>query len=271
MKRAILACAVLAATAAAPAPAGAGASAPPPTEKAGVLTVGLSLPTPGFQIGAVRGTRVLHPKGMEVALAEDIAARLGLKKVRFYNVADFHDVLSPARKPYDLALAEVAITPAHARNVAFSVPYYPANQGVLVRAGLSPRPRGIADLRRLRLCAQTDTIGAKLIRRAIRPTSTPQYSQTPAAVFQQLQAGRCDAAIYDAPLLGGQKAKNPNGYGPIVGQIVTGQQYGIVFEKGSPLRIRVDAVLRKLVRDRTIRKLATRYLTTDIANLPIMR
>lgn len=250
--------------------AGAGASATPPTRRAGVLTVGLNLPTPGFQTGAVRGTRVLHPKGLEVALAQDIAHKLRLSTT-FYNVADFHDILSPARKPYDLALAEVAITPAHARNVAFSVPYYPANQGILVRSGLSPRPASIADLRRLQLCAQTDTIGAQLIRTRIRPTLTPHYSQTPAAVFQQVHLGRCDAVVYDAPLIGGQKAKNPNGYGPIVGQIETDQQYGIVFEKDSPLRTRVNAVVRELVADGTLSTLARRYLTTDIARLPILR
>ena len=186
-----------------------------------MLTVGLSLPMPGFQTGAVRGTNVLHPRGMEVELARDIAAKLGLARVRFYNVADFHDIYSPARKPYDLALAEVVITPARTRNVSFSAPYYAANQGVLLRAGLSARPTTIADLAKLTLCAETDTRGAELIRTVIRPHAFPRYAQTPDALLQLLKVGRCDAAIYDAPLLAGQKAKKPKAYGPIVGQIET--------------------------------------------------
>lgn len=236
-----------------------------------MLTVGLSLPMPGFQTGAVRGTNVLHPHGMEIELARDIAAKLGLARVRFYNVADFHDVYSPAPKPYDLALAEVVITPARTRNVSFSAPYYAANQGVLLRAGLSARPQTIADLRKLRLCAETDTRGAELIRTSIRPHAFPQYAQTPDALLQLLKVRRCDAAIYDAPLLAGQKAKKPRAYGPIVGQIETHQSYGIVFAKGSPLRAPVNAALRELIGDGTVSALARRFLITDVSRLPILQ
>ena len=48
------------------------------------------------------------------------------------------------RQAYDFALAEVTITPARAKAVAFSIPYYNANQGVLIRKGLSPQPKSIA-------------------------------------------------------------------------------------------------------------------------------
>ena len=126
----------------------------------------------------MRGTNVLNPKGMEVEMGQLIAAKLGLKTVKFYNVSNFSNIYSSAPKPYDFALAEVTITPARAKAVAFSVPYYNANQGVLIRKGLSPVPTSIADLRNLVLCAQTGTTGADFIKSKIRPTKTALFPST---------------------------------------------------------------------------------------------
>jgi polar amino acid transport system substrate-binding protein len=271
MKRVFLAIAALAATAAVAVPAVASSTAAPPTKTAGVLTVGLSLPSPGFQTGTVRGTNVLNPKGMEVEMAMDIAKKLGIKTVKFYNVSNFSNIYSPAPKPYDFALAEVTITPARAKAVAFSVPYYNANQGVLIRKGLSPVPTSIADLKNLVLCAQTGTTGADYIKTKIRPTKAALYPSTTTIMYQQVQSGRCDASVYDAPILGGQKATDPSAYGPIVGQIKTGEQYGIVFEKGSKLLPLVNTILKGWKTDGTISKLAKKYLTTDVSKLPIFK
>jgi polar amino acid transport system substrate-binding protein len=271
VKRVILACAALAASAVIAAPALASTTADPPVKTAGQLTVGLSLPSPGFQTGTVRGTNVLNPKGMEVEMAQMIAAKLGLKTVKFYNVSNFSNIYNSAPKPYDFALAEVTITPARAKAVAFSVSYYNANQGVLIRKGLSPEPKSIADLKNLVMCAQTGTTGADFIRSKIRPTKTPLFPQLTATMFQQVQSGRCDASVFDAPILGGQKATKPTAYGPIVGQIKTGEQYGIVFEQGSKLLPQVNAILKAWKTDGTISRLAKKYLTTDVSKLPILK
>jgi polar amino acid transport system substrate-binding protein len=271
VKRVILACAALAASAAIAVPAGATQSADPPLKTPGTLVVGLSLPSPGFQTGTVRGTNVTSPKGMEVEMGQLIAKKLGVKTVKFYNVTNFSNIYSPAPKPYDFALAEVTITPARAKAVAFSVPYYNANQGVLIKKGLSPTPKSIADLRNLVLCAQTGTTGADYIKTKIRPTKQALYPSTTTIMYQQVQSGRCDASVYDAPILGGQRAQKPTAYGPIVGQIKTGEQYGIVFEKGSKLLPQVNAILKGWQADGTISRLAKKYLTTDVSKLPIFK
>jgi polar amino acid transport system substrate-binding protein len=271
MKRAFLAMAALAATALAVAPVVSASAAAPPTKTAGVLTVGLDLPSPGFQTGTIRGTNVLNPKGMEVEMAMDIAKKLGIKTVKFYNVTNFSNIYSSAPKPYDFALAEVTITAARAKNVAFSTPYYNANQGVLIRKGLTPEPKSIADLRGLTLCAQSNTTGAAYIASKIRPTKAALYPATTTVMYQQVQSGRCDAAVYDAPILGGQKATDPSAYGPIVGQIKTGEQYGAVFEKGSKLLPQVNTILKGWKTDGTISKLAKKYLTTDVSKLPVFK
>lgn len=272
MKRIILAAAALAASAAIATPALASQTAAPPTKTAGTLTVGLDLPSPGFQVGPYSGTKVTNPKGMEVELSKDIAGKLGLKTVDWFNVTNFSNIYSPAPKPYDFAIAEVTITPARAKNVAFSVPYYNANQGILIRKGLSPQPKSIADLKKLQLCAQIGTTGADYITSKIHPTKAPLLPQVVTTMFQQVESGRCDAAIFDGPILGGQKATKPSAYGPIVGQIETHEQYGIVFEKSqTALRAAVNKALKALIADGTVSKLAKKYLTTDVSKLPIFK
>ena len=51
----------------------------------GALTVGLDMPSPGFEVGAVTGHSVLFARGFEIDLARVIAARLGIPRVAFYQ------------------------------------------------------------------------------------------------------------------------------------------------------------------------------------------
>ena len=53
------------------------AADPPPTLQPGRLTVGLNMPSPGFQVGSVRGHGVVFARGFEIDLANALAARLG--------------------------------------------------------------------------------------------------------------------------------------------------------------------------------------------------
>ena len=55
------------------------------------------------------------------------------------------------------------------------------------------------------------------------------------------QSKQCDVSVYDVPILGAESG-HPTRYGDIVGRIVTHEQYGIVFQKGSKLRAVVNPV-----------------------------
>ncbi len=99
------------------------------------VTVGLAMPAAGFQVGAVRGRTVVLAKGLEIDLARILARRLGIQRVRFLNERFFSTLLTPGAKDWDLALAEISVTPARAERVDFSRPYLTADQGVLLRSG----------------------------------------------------------------------------------------------------------------------------------------
>jgi len=126
----------------------AAASAAPtavPTKKPGVLTVGFDVPAPGFWNGRVTGTTIKNPTGFEAQLAQAIAKYLGLSQVVFIR-APFGGLFSPSSKPYDFAMEEATITAQRAKVVSFSAPYFDANQGVLIRKGLT-KPTSVAALK----------------------------------------------------------------------------------------------------------------------------
>ena len=74
---------ILAAILSALAAAGAGGAAAPPTKQVGTLTVGLAMPSEGFQVGIVKGSEVVYAQGFEIDLARALTARLGLSKTVF--------------------------------------------------------------------------------------------------------------------------------------------------------------------------------------------
>jgi polar amino acid transport system substrate-binding protein len=260
----VLAVSLMAAT------AGAKRTAAPPTLKPDTLIVGLTPPAPGFQVGTIKGTSIVNPKGMEIQLAQAIAKKLGLSKIVWYNQASFPKSYAPGPKPYDLYFGEETITPERSKNVDYSIPYIEADQGVMVRKGLSPMPKSIADLKKITLCAQAGTTGAAYIKAHIKPTKA-LYPSTTSILFQQVQSKQCDATIFDVPILGAEAAQHPGRYGPIVARIVTHEQYGIAFAKGSKLRAVVNPVLKGLIKDGTVGKLQKKWLSANFSELPVWK
>lgn len=261
----VLAVSLLAAT------AGAKSHAAPPTLKPDTLIIGMTPPAPGFEVGTFKGTQVINPKGFEVDLGRDIAKKLGLKNVQWYYLASFPKSYAPGPKPYDMYFGQETITPERSKNVDFSSPYIQADQGVMVRKGLSPLPKSLADLKKLKLCAAAGTTGATYIQVHIKPTKPVLNPSQTSVMFQELQNGQCDAVVYDIPIIGSQRASSPGKFGPIVGRIVTHENYGIVFQKGSKLRPLVSTIVNGFVKDGTIGKLQKKWLAANFAALPVFK
>ena len=249
----------------------AGAAEPPPTKTPGVLTVGLAMPAAGFQVGAVRGRKVVLARGLEIDLARVLARRLGVPQVRFVNERLFSTLLNPGPKDWDLALAEISVTAPRAKRVDFSAPYLSADQGVLVRRSLASSPKSLAALRSLQLCAERATTGAQVLVKTIKPRRKPLLLSDPSSLSYALFTRRCDAIVADAPTLAVLRRQAPDRYGPLVGRIVTREKYAIALEKGSALRPLVDRALRGVIKDGTLESLRRRWLGVDTAKLPALR
>jgi polar amino acid transport system substrate-binding protein len=250
--------------------AGALAASPPETQNPGQLTVGVSLPSEGFQVGVVRGAEVLYAQGLEIDLARALATRLGLVGVVFLQ-SRFDRLFSAGQKPWDIAIAEITITPERRRSVSFSRSYMSVDQGVLVAQTVRPVPKTIAGLKRLQLCALRKSTGAVVAQRRIAPSEPVLLIGNVPTLMLDLQTGRCDAVVYDAPALGTLKSRAPLRYGPFVGVMKTGEKYGIAAPRGSTLLKPVDRALAALIADGTVARLQRKWITVHLEDLPALR
>ncbi len=242
----------------------------PPTKEAGKLIVGFDLPAPAFWNGRATGTTIKNPSGFEYALSLAIAKQLGIKKVEFLR-APFGTILLAGPKKFDFALEETTITVQRAKVIGFSVPYFDANQGVLIRKGI-PKPTKISDLKSLQTCAQSATTGLAWIQHKLRPAKKPLvYSASSTAAFDAVEAGRCDALILDVPIVVSQSNKKPGAYGGVAGQIDTKEGYGAVMEKGSTLKPFVDKAITKLRANGTIDSLTKRWFGYRPSAIPVLK
>jgi polar amino acid transport system substrate-binding protein len=254
-------CAVLAVTAS--------AQTGPPTKEPGKLVVGFDLPAPGFWNGRASGSTIRNPSGFEYSLALAIAKQLkiGPANVQFLR-APFGTILLPGKKTFDFALEETTITAQRATVIGFSTPYFDANQGVLVSKGTTVKK--VSDLKSLQTCAQAATTGLGYIQHKLRPTKKPLvYSASSSAAFDAVEAKRCQALILDVPIVVSQSKKKPGAYGGVVGQIVTGEGYGAVMEKGSALKPSVDKAIKALETNGTLEKLQQKWL--PFTHVPILK
>jgi polar amino acid transport system substrate-binding protein len=260
----------LAVIAAAAALAGGATGAPPPaTVTPGQLTIGVSLPSEGFEVGVAKGSQVVYAQGFDIDLGRALAKRLGLKAA--FVQSPFGRLFSFGAKPWDVAIAQITITDQRRRTAEFTQPYMSVDQGVLAAQTVSPVPRTIADLRPLRICALRKSTGADVANTVVAPTKPVRLLGNVPSLMLDLQTGRCQAVVYDAPTLGTLKARAPARYGPFAGVIKTGEHYGVALPKGSALLDTVDTALGALAADGTLQRLQKKWLTTNLAALPVLR
>ena len=249
--------------------ASAAATAAPPTMKPGTLVVAFGDPAVGFASGTVRGNTVTNPKGYEVDVAKAVAADLGIPKINWIY-SPWNSLFAPGTKKFDVSFQEATITAQRKRTVDFSTSYFDANQGVLL-SKKAPMPHSIADVKKLQTCAQTNTTGLDWIKTKLHPNKAPLAYPATTAAFTAVQIGRCDALILDTPIVASERKANPGKYGPVAGQIITHEQYGAVFQKGSKLVPQFNAAIKKLWSNGTIPKLQKKWFAIDFTKVPVLK
>ncbi len=169
-----------------------------------------------------------------------------------------------------MSVAHVTITAKRARSVDLSRPYFVVNKGVLLATGVAP-PTSLAELRKLRVCAQEATTSMAYVRTKLRPKRKPYGFASPIDALRGVSDGFCQAMIADLEILVGAKRDQPDLYGPVAAQIVTQEHYGAVFPKGSKLREPVSAALQSLSQAGVITRLANRWFGIGWARVPVLR
>jgi polar amino acid transport system substrate-binding protein len=229
------------------------------TRTPGVLTVGTELPNPPF----VLGDDLDHLKGgFEVDMVNDIARRLGVRRVQWVSFP-FTRLVAGDRCPCDFDVNGVSILPDRRQRVDFSSPYFTANQGVLVRKGTAVT--GAADARQLRFGVQEATSGAAYLEKVLRPTRPLRTFGSTTAAFRALRSGQVDAVMSDVPIVVDAAHKYPGLV--VAGQFKTDEQYGAVLAKGSPNTRALSEVIDQLRDEGVLDQLFQKYFPEQV-NIP---
>src|SRR5262249_31762872 len=157
------------------------------------LTVETTLPAPGWWNGT---TPESIKSGYEYCMAAELANMAGLKSVTVKNVS-FDQLVAGHTNDFDLALAEISITPERAKVVDFSVPYFDSNIGVLVKKGADVTESNISSKR---CSASSGPTSVTFLQDQLHCASTKVYPDSP-TLYQGVLSGQSDAAFLDTAIV----------------------------------------------------------------------
>jgi polar amino acid transport system substrate-binding protein len=233
--------------------------------KAGQFTVVVSLPAPIWWNG---DTPESIKDGMEYCFAAEIAWRAGFDKFELVNVG-WDPLVTGQVTDFDLAISEISITDARKKVVDFSIPYFSSDIGVLVRADAPVDEKSIKEKT---VGVQSATTGASFVADGLKiPAAQTQVYPDQGDMFTALAAGQIDAAITDTSIVLAEEVKT-KGQHVVIGQYKTGESYGAIYPKGGANNATLDKIIKSIIDDGTISKLADKYLAAvwgkDPAKVP---
>lgn len=242
-----------------------------PTITEGKLTVGTGLPA--YEPWVV-GDKPESGKGFEAAVAYAVAKKLGFDAEDVVWVrTTFDEAIAPGPKNFDFNLQQYSITDERKKSVDFSSPYYQTTQTVITVAGSkAASAKSVADLKGLVIGAATGTTSFAAIESVIKPTAGAKAFNSNDDAKAALAAGQVDAIVVDLPTALYLTAVELDG-GKIVGQLAgaaSGDEFGLVLDKGSKLTAKVTAAVDALRADGTLQKLADKWLAA-YAGAPVLK
>ncbi|RLG89501.1 MAG: basic amino acid ABC transporter substrate-binding protein [Thermoprotei archaeon] len=228
-------------------------STPPPKK---LLKVGTSPDFPPFEYIDEKGNVV----GFDMDLIRALAKKIGYDDIEIITM-DF-DALIPALKQgkIDVIAAGMTITEKRKEEVDFTIPYWNADQAILVRKASDFRPKSPDELAGRKVGVQTGTTGEYYIvdyeNRTGIDIDIKSYSSFVLAV-QDLVNGRIDAVIVDTPVASMFEKQ----YDVVVSAIIkTGEQYGFAVRKGeTELLNKLNQALDEFMKSAEWSKLVQKY------------
>jgi len=219
--------------------------------KSGTLTVETTLPAQGWWNGT---TPESIKSGYEYCMAAELANMAGLESVTVKNVS-FDQLVAGRTNSYDIALAEITITPERDKVVDFSTSYFDSNIGVLAK-----KDGGVTEdnITSKSCAAYAGTTSVDFLKDELHCASTKTYpdSQT---LYQGLLSGQVDADFLDTAIVLAE-AKATGNQLAVVGQYETGEKYGAIYPQGSENEDAFNEGIQTMLDDGTLDGLSTDYL-----------
>jgi len=239
------------------------------TFKDGVLTIATDSPAypPCFE-----DDDPTNGKGFESALGYAIAGELGFNDSQVeWATVPFDASYRPGPKDFDFDLNQISITPDREKAVSFSVPYYTANQAVLVKKG--SELDGITSLDQLKdasIGVQVGTTSLDAVEEQIQPEADPKIFNNSNDVVTAFKQDQVDAIVVDLPtaiyLRDAELSDTV-----VAGQFEQegGDQWGALMAKDSDLKGCVDQAIETLRENGTLEELTNQWMA-DSAKAPML-
>jgi polar amino acid transport system substrate-binding protein len=202
-------------------------------------------------------------KGFESAVAYAIARQLGFQPTEVkWTVEPFNSSYAPGPKKFDFDVNQISISPARAKHVDFSTPYYTAPQAVVaLNKSDAANAKTLADLKSAKFGVQLGTSSLDATTATIRPSSQPQVFNDSNDVVRALKVGRVDAVVVDLPTafyLTSAQVDNAR----IVGQFDApgGDTWGALMAKDSKLTPCVNQAVDKLTSSGELKQIEAKWM-----------
>lgn len=239
------------------------------TFKGGILTIGTDSPAypPYFE-----DNDPSNGKGFESALGYAIADQLGFNHSQVeWTTVPFNASYAPGAKDFDFDLNQISITPPREKVVTFSIPYYTANQAVLVKKGSDLADiTSVDDLKDATIGVQVGTTSYDAVNDVIQPDSTPKTFDNSNDVVTAFKQDQVDAIVVDLPTAIYLRDVELSDT-VVAGQFeqAGGDQWGALMAKDSDLKGCVDKAIESLKSDGTLDELEQQWMA-DSAKAPML-
>ena len=225
-------------------------------KKKGVLILGTD---PTFQPFEFKGTDG-QVQGFDIDIARAVAKDLGVK-LQIFSVG-FGALMpqSVTSGRVDMAMSAITITPERAKVVGFSGPYYRSAQVFIAKAGNPKKFAWPADVKGKVIGVQANTTGQFAAQDSLKPKGAVlKVYDDFAAGLADVQSGRIDALIGDAPTVNSLKARLPGQFEQ-AGTSLVAEDYGMVFARGSDLSAAANKTLARLKASGEYQKLLEKWI-----------
>lgn len=224
------------------------------------LTVQTNLPSPGWWKGDTPDT---IDGGYEYCLAANVAHRAGLTSLKVQNVS-FDALVAGQTQDFDLAMAQISVTPEREKVVTFSAPYFNSNLGVLAPSKAGVTEENIQDKK---VGVQLGTTSVDFVQSTLAPKAEPQIFPDTTSMVTAVNAGVTDVAIQDTAIMLGF-AKNSEGALSVVGQYETGEKYAAIYPRDSKNAEAISGAIEAMRKDGTLDKLSATWLGPELGGDP---
>jgi polar amino acid transport system substrate-binding protein len=207
---------------------------------AGQLTVCSDIPYAPFEFN--EGDKLT---GFDVELVRAVAGQLGLNAE--FKATPF-DTIIPALAAgnCDLVASATTITEERRQKVAFSQPYFDADQSLLIRVADAGTYKALADLKGKPIGVQSGTTGESYAKANAPQGATVKDFPGADDLFNALTSGDIDAVLQDFPVNKYRALQAPDRFA-VTETFRTGEQYGFAMAQDNPKLVEaVNAALDAL-------------------------